>query len=616
MILSIGEILADMIGKTVSPQKGETETTFSRYPGGAPFNVACNLANLGAKVGFCGRVGDDLVGSFLCDFAETCGFDRLALQTDPNRNTTLAFVELDADGERSFCFYRKGTADYFIDTTEIEPLIADADIVHLGSLMLSAPEGRAVADRIIALVRQHGKKLSFDINYRDDIFENAEQAVAIYWRYAAQADIVKYSEEEATLFTETSTVDEAVEVLKGSDALSFVTLGKRGSLCVWRGEVYRMDTISVECVDTTGSGDAFFAGALSVLDHAADYTPEVLKQALRIGNICGAITATGYGAIHKGLNTEAVRRYIVDPKYRIDTPVNRAFMRDMVTELLQFAVRFPSPEGCAYYLDDTGAPCLDKTLDNYETCRMVHSYAIGKRLGFPGSDELIDAGLKGLFGAMRDPVNGGWYNNLNPDHSPIPGKLCYSHAFVILAASSAIAAGHEEARPLLSDALACFDAHFWDDEVGLSRDTYNNDFTVLDTYRGVNANMHSVEAFLAVADVTGDEIYRVRAGRIIDHVVGWAEANDWRIPEHFTEDWQPDLECNADHPDDRFKPYGATPGHGIEWARLITQWALSTYPDEPTKYGRYIAAAENLFLRAVRDGWNADGAPGIVYTTD
>ncbi len=301
MILSIGEILADMIGETA-----ESKTVFSRYPGGAPFNVACNLANLGAHAGFCGRVGDDLVGAFLKDFTATCGFDRLALQVDPARNTTLAFVELDAGGERSFCFYRKGTADYMIDTSTIEALIAESDIVHLGSLMLSEPEGRVVADQIIELTRRHQKLLSFDINYRDDIFDSAEQAVAIYGQYAAAADIVKYSEEEAILFTKTATIDEAVAVLKNTDKLAFITLGKRGSVCVYQGEVYTMGTIAVECVDTTGAGDAFFAGALSVLDRSESYTSEVLREALRVGNICGAITATDYGAIHRGLCPRAV----------------------------------------------------------------------------------------------------------------------------------------------------------------------------------------------------------------------------------------------------------------------------------------------------------------------
>ncbi len=100
----------------------------------------------------------------------------------------------------------------------------------------------------------------------------------------------------------------------------------------------------------------------------------------------------------------------------------------------------------------------------------------------------------------------------------------YAHAFVILAASSATLAGLPGAKELLDEALALYDLRFWNEEEGLSCDTWNTEFTVLDDYRGLNANMHTVEAFLAAADVTGEEKYRVRAGRIIDHVKGWAES--------------------------------------------------------------------------------------------
>lgn len=128
--------------------------------------------------------------------------------------------------------------------------------------------------------------------------------------------------------------------------------------------------------------------------------------------------------------------------------------------------------------------------------------------------------------------------------------------------------------------------------------------------------MHTVEAFLAVADVAGLEEYRIRSGRMIDHVLEWSGNNNQRIPEHFTDKWEPELELNKDKPDDGFKPYGATPGHGLEWSRLIIQWALSTFKDDESKAGKYIEAAEKLFCRAVEDAWNSDGYPGIVYTTD
>ena len=306
----------------------------------------------------------------------------------------------------------------------------------------------------------------------------------------------------------------------------------------------------------------------------------------------------------------------VNKKYVIDTEENRKYLQELCEDLLKFGHQFPSPGGASYYLGDDGTPWKERNRETWITCRMAHVYSIGSFLGHEGSKELAEAAIKGLKGELHDKENGGWYSGLTADNEIVPNKQCYAHAFVILAASSAVLTGVEGAQELLDEALALYDLRFWNEEEGLSCDTWNTEFTVLDDYRGINANMHTVEAFLAAADVTGDGKYRVRAGRIVDHVLGWASDNKWRIPEHFSKDWVADLECNKERPADQFKPYGATPGHGIEWARLITQWALSTYKDDKKGAEKYIEAAENLFNRAVADAWNADGAPGIVYTTD
>lgn len=306
----------------------------------------------------------------------------------------------------------------------------------------------------------------------------------------------------------------------------------------------------------------------------------------------------------------------MDTKYVIDTPENKAFMEEMTRELLAFGRRFPSPEGGAYYLGDDGTPWKDRPRETWITCRMAHVYSIGTLLGEADSAALADAALGGIIGELHDDVNGGWYPGRTADGSILPGKQCYAHAFVILAAASAVLAGRPGAEALLEEALALYDRRFWNEEEGLACDTWNTAFTELDSYRGLNANMHTVEAFLAVADAVGREEYRVRAGRIIDRVIGWASVNNWRIPEHFTDCWEADLECNADRPADPFKPYGATPGHGIEWSRLITQWAVSTCGVDAAEAVPYIASAESLFQRAITDAWNADGAPGIAYTTD
>ncbi len=319
----------------------------------------------------------------------------------------------------------------------------------------------------------------------------------------------------------------------------------------------------------------------------------------------------------------------MDKRFIIDTEENKEYMQGLCDELLGFGHKFPSAGGGSYYLGDDGTPWKERPRETWITCRMTHVYSIGRMLGHEGSDKLAAAAVKGIMGELHDKQAGGWYAGLTAEDKPLPNKACYAHAFVILAGTSGVLAGIDGADELLKEALKVYDEKFWDDEEGLAVDTWNTDFTVLDDYRGLNANMHTVEAFLAVADAIGDEKYRVRAGRIIDRVIGWAKENDWRIPEHFTSDWAADLECNKDHPADQFKPYGATPGHGIEWGRLISQWAASTFKnveslavDKSVKEqcteeaAKYFEAAQKLFDRAIADAWNSDGAPGIVYTTD
>ncbi|MFT8640075.1 AGE family epimerase/isomerase [Bifidobacterium sp.] len=304
--------------------------------------------------------------------------------------------------------------------------------------------------------------------------------------------------------------------------------------------------------------------------------------------------------------------------YRLGTEENREFLRNVREDLFGFGHEFPAPQGGAYWLDDVGNPDPSEGIQTWITCRMAHVYALGVIAGHEGSTELVDAALKGLTGILHDDANGGWYPSVSQDGVPESGKICYTHAFVMLAGASATLIGRPGAKELLDEATGTFMERFWDEKEGLAVDTWNTEFTKLDSYRGVNANMHTTEAFLALADVLEDEIWRKRAGRIVAHVVAWSEHNDWRIPEHFESDWTPDLEYNADKKDDQFKPYGATPGHGIEWARLISQYALSDSTIDGAYRQRLIDAAKHLFRRAVEDGWATTPGnwPGLAYTTD
>lgn len=123
-------------------------------------------------------------------------------------------------------------------------------------------------------------------------------------------------------------------------------------------------------------------------------------------------------------------------KYQINTEENKLYLKKIRDELFFFGHKFPSPGGGSYYLGDDGTPWKDRPRETWITSRMAHVYSIGSFLGHAGSEELVDAAIKGLRGELHDDENGGWYAGVTADGEILPNKACYAHAFVILAGTS------------------------------------------------------------------------------------------------------------------------------------------------------------------------------------
>lgn len=297
----------------------------------------------------------------------------------------------------------------------------------------------------------------------------------------------------------------------------------------------------------------------------------------------------------------------------LDRPDHQAWLADQLRRQLWFARNFPHPAGGSAYLGPTGQPDLGQPVHTWITARMAHAYSLGHLAGIPGSLPLATQAIAGLLGPLRDNENEGWLASVGPGDQVDDSKVAYAHAFVVFAASSATVAGVPGARELLDEALKVLQDQFWEEEPGMHADASNRDFSTLSAYRGVNANMHSVEALLSAADVTRDPRWRTRAARITTNVLAWASSHQWRIPEHYDAQWNPMLEHHRDQPDHPFEPYGATVGHGLEWARLALHVHAALGEGAPS---RFVAGAQALFERAVDDGWDVDGKEGFVYTTD
>ncbi|WP_103062443.1 AGE family epimerase/isomerase [Actinomyces qiguomingii] len=293
--------------------------------------------------------------------------------------------------------------------------------------------------------------------------------------------------------------------------------------------------------------------------------------------------------------------------------------------LLRYARAAKVPAGFGWIGTD-GVVDTSHPVELWITGRMTFAFSLGALLGIPGCRRYVDHGVRALSRVMRDYKHGGWYSavrhELDAEGHGIPvdpdaRKECYQHAFVLLAAATATAANRPGAHELLRDAMEIQNRYWWDDTYGLPIESYAADFTRPEDYRGINAAMHTVEAYLATADVTGDTTWLVRAVQIIDYAVNiQARAHDWRLPEHYDTKWKPRLDYNRDVPAHPFRPYGVTPGHGLEWSRLTVQARAALIARSLPTPDWMMEAAEQLFDRARTDGWRVDGAPGFVYTTD
>jgi mannose/cellobiose epimerase-like protein (N-acyl-D-glucosamine 2-epimerase family) len=291
-------------------------------------------------------------------------------------------------------------------------------------------------------------------------------------------------------------------------------------------------------------------------------------------------------------------------------PTHRAWLAARADDLFTLFERAPNPAGGFSDLDPSGEPVAGNAARPiHATARMAHCFAIGTLLGRPGAPEIVDHAMTFLWTRHRDAARGGYFWSVDDAAAVDPAKQAYGHAFVLLAAASALTVGHPLAAPMLADVSEILGTRFWEPAHGAAAEEFAPDWTPVPGYRGQNANMHLTEALMAAFEATAERVYLDRAEGIADLIIRRAAAAaGWRVPEHFTEAWQVDPHYRGN---EMFRPAGTTPGHALEWSRLLLQlWCLG---------GRRLdwlpAAAAALFERAMTLGWDAEHG-GLFYTLD
>ncbi len=301
----------------------------------------------------------------------------------------------------------------------------------------------------------------------------------------------------------------------------------------------------------------------------------------------------------------------------LQKPVHRLWLLDQARQLVDFFLPASiNPAGGFYALDCRGKPLSANGSDStgapqylYASARMVHCAVIAHQLGLPGAGRAIDHGMAYLWDRHRDPVSGGYFWAVDNAGPLDDSKQAYGHGFVMLAAASAKVVGHGDADRLLTDVTEIIAAKFWDPRAGASCERYQRDWRALSPYRGQNSNMHLVEALMAAFEASGERVHLERAVSIATLIIDRHARNaGWCVPEHYDRHWQVD---RAFAGDPMFQPAGTTPGHALEWARLLVQlWELGE-----RRHTWMPLAAQALFLKACDTGWDMEKG-GFYYTLD
>ena len=264
-ITALGELLIDF---TESGLSSAGMKLFEQNPGGAAANVLAAMAKMGDKTAFIGKVGKDMHGEFLKQTLETVGIDTTGLVMSEDYFTTLAFVALSPNGERTFSFARKPGADTRLTAQEVnDSVLKSTHILHFGSLSLTDEPARSATLHAVKTAKALGAIISYDPNFRAPLWKDEAAAKKHMRELLPYVDVMKLSDEETALLTDEASPEKSARYLNdmGISCVA-VTLGKKGALVSIGGVSEFVEGYPNPAIDTTGAGDAFWGGFLHKMD--------------------------------------------------------------------------------------------------------------------------------------------------------------------------------------------------------------------------------------------------------------------------------------------------------------------------------------------------------------
>ena len=276
----------------------EGDVNYLKCPGGAPANVAVAIARLGGECAFFGRVGEDPLGRFMKQTLSDEWVDTKHMVLDAAQRTSTVIVDLDAQGERSFTFMVKPSADQFLTQGDI-PRFQAKQWLHCCSIALANEPSRSSTMAAMQNIKAAGGFVSFDPNLREEVWANPDEIRVVVLNAIEMADVVKFSDDELLYLTNTNTLEEGLAYIAPLNIpLVLVTQGAKGALIIHQGCQQLIAGQKMQPIDTTGAGDAFVGGLLTRLAQSDEWDSiATIMEAVQWANGCGALATTKKGAM-------------------------------------------------------------------------------------------------------------------------------------------------------------------------------------------------------------------------------------------------------------------------------------------------------------------------------
>jgi fructokinase len=315
-VVCFGEALWDLFERPAARGSG---VDFVRELGGAAANAATGLARLGVRSALVGGVGDDRLGRAMLAHLERDGVDTRFVQCF-TRRTGVTFVAKGADGAPAFLPYREGTADGSLRPRHITPAMGRAHWVLVASAESAAGPLATATARFVQAAIRGGASVFLDLNVRAHRTSPGPRALGRIARLASTATVVKASENDLVALGQRRRGYGWLE-RHAPRATWLVTRGPAPASAVGAHGEVELPARQGSCIDPTGAGDAFAAGALAVLvaslasPAASSWADRRLWSCvLRVGHMMGMKAVSRRGAVAGLVRLDSIRAALAQPR--------------------------------------------------------------------------------------------------------------------------------------------------------------------------------------------------------------------------------------------------------------------------------------------------------------